>query len=85
MGLKANFAKNLRRLRTLKGLSQEDVALEADLNRTYVSDLERQVYVPTLDVVDKVAMALNVDPLELLRSFNARQRETDFPLGRKRR
>ena len=67
MGLRANFSTNLRRIRTAKGLSQEHVALEASINRTYLSDLERDVYSASLDVVERVATALNVDPIDLLR------------------
>lgn len=48
-------------------MSQEDLALDASVNRTYVSDLEREVYSASLDLVDKLALALGVDPLDLLR------------------
>ena len=67
MGLRTNFSRNLRRIRVAKGLSQEHVALEASVNRTYLSDLEREVYSASLDLVDRVAAALEVDPLDLLR------------------
>ena len=67
MGLRSNFSRNLRKIRAARGLSQEDVALEASVNRTYLSDLEREVYSASLDLVDKVAAALNVDPLDLLK------------------
>jgi len=67
MGLRANFSRNLRKIRMAKGLSQEDVALEASVNRTYLSDLEREVYSASLDLVERVAAALDVDPLDLLK------------------
>lgn len=72
MLLRANFARNLRRLRAARGLSQEDVALEAGVNRTYISDLEREVYAASLDFLEKVAGALDVDPLDLLKPSPSR-------------
>jgi len=41
--LRQAFAANLRRLRHAKGISQEDLAYEADVNRTYLSKLEKGV------------------------------------------
>jgi transcriptional regulator with XRE-family HTH domain len=68
MGLRANFSRYLRWIRAAKGLSQEYVALEASINRAYLSDLEREVYSTSLDIAERVAIALNVDPLDLLKS-----------------
>jgi len=59
----------LRRMRQAKGLSQEDLAYKADIDRTYVSSLERAVYSPTIEVVDKLAKALGTDAAELLKPF----------------
>jgi transcriptional regulator with XRE-family HTH domain len=42
MDLRQVFAANLRRLRHAKGLSQEDLAYEADVNRSYMSKLEKR-------------------------------------------
>jgi transcriptional regulator with XRE-family HTH domain len=50
----------MRRLRQSKGWSQEEFAHEAGLHRTYVSDLERGARNPTISVVDKLAVALDV-------------------------
>jgi transcriptional regulator with XRE-family HTH domain len=41
MDLRQAFATNLRRLRHAKGISQEDLAYEAGVNRTYLSKLEK--------------------------------------------
>ena len=57
---------NLKRLRNAAGLSQENFAHDADLNRTYVSDLERGARNPTIRVVDKLAKALGVGLGDLL-------------------
>jgi len=57
---------NLRRLRIPRGWSQEDLALEADIDRTYLSKLEREVDNPTLAILEKLATALEVHISELL-------------------
>lgn len=50
------LAKNLRRLRQEKQLSQEAFAHKAGIHRTYISDLERGARNPTITVVDKIAV-----------------------------
>jgi transcriptional regulator with XRE-family HTH domain len=64
--LRQAFAANLRRFRHAKGVSQEDLAYEADVNRTYVSKLEKGVSYPGLEIIAKLANALAVEPAELL-------------------
>ena len=61
------FAANLRRLRHAKGISQEDLAYEADVNRTYLSKLEKGVSYAGLEIIWKLAAVLEVEPAELLR------------------
>jgi transcriptional regulator with XRE-family HTH domain len=58
--IRDRLARNLRRLRQEKGWSQESFAFEAQIHRTYVSDLERGVRNPTITVVEKLADALKV-------------------------
>ncbi|MGO8765968.1 MAG: helix-turn-helix domain-containing protein [Limisphaerales bacterium] len=53
---------NVRRLREAKGWSQEDLAENANLHRTYVSGIERGVRNPSLTIVFKLATALGVEP-----------------------
>jgi transcriptional regulator with XRE-family HTH domain len=65
--LREAFAANLRRLRHAKGISQEDLAYEAGVNRTYVSKLEKAASYPRLEVIAKLATVLEVEPAELLR------------------
>jgi len=60
------FAQNLRALRVARGWSQEELAHRAGLDRTYISSLERQKYSPTLDALDKLAIALEANPTELI-------------------
>jgi transcriptional regulator with XRE-family HTH domain len=53
-------AWNLRRLRVVRDLSQESLAVDADVDRTYVGRLERGLENPTVGVLDKLATALGV-------------------------
>jgi transcriptional regulator with XRE-family HTH domain len=67
MDLREVFATNLRRLRHAKGLSQDDLAYEAEISRSYLSQLEKGAYYASLKIVGKLAAVLDVDPEELLR------------------
>lgn len=66
MEIREIFAANLRRCRKAVGLSQEELAHRSDLDRTYVSALERRVYAATIDVVARIAKELGVEAAELL-------------------
>ena len=66
MDLREIFATNLRRLRNAKGLSQDDLAYEANISRSYLSKLEKGVYYASLKIVGKIAGTLGVEPAELL-------------------
>jgi transcriptional regulator with XRE-family HTH domain len=74
MDLRDVFAANLRRLRNEKGLAQDDLAYEAGVSRSYLSQLEKGVFYASLKVVGKLAEALTVEPAELLRLPPARER-----------
>lgn len=67
MDLRQVFAANLRRLRHERGISQENLAYEADVNRTYISKLEKGVSFAGLEIIGKFAAVLNVEPAELLK------------------
>ena len=66
MDLRQVFAANLRRLRHAKGLSQEDLAHEANVNRSYMSKLEKGASYPGLEIIGKLAVVLGVEPAEFL-------------------
>ncbi|MBX3582913.1 MAG: helix-turn-helix transcriptional regulator [Rhizobiaceae bacterium] len=66
MDIRARLARNLRKLRQEKGLSQEEFAFEANIHRTYISDLERASRNPTITIIEKLAKALDVKPGKLL-------------------
>jgi transcriptional regulator with XRE-family HTH domain len=67
MDLREVFATNLRRLRHEKGLSQDDLAYEAEVSRSYLARLEKGAYFASLKIVGKLADALGVEPAELLK------------------
>jgi transcriptional regulator with XRE-family HTH domain len=73
MALREIVARNLRRLRRSKGLSQEELADRAGINRNYVGMLEREENSATVDMLEKLADVLNVDPIEF---FKRPSRET---------
>lgn len=61
------FATNLRRLRNAQGLSQDDLAYEAEISRSYLSQLEKGAFYASLKIVGKLAAVLRVEPAELLK------------------
>jgi transcriptional regulator with XRE-family HTH domain len=66
MNIRDVLALNLRKLRRVKGLSQEELAHRAKIDRTYISALERSLYAAGIDVVDRLARALGVEAADLL-------------------
>lgn len=66
MRLRTVLAVNLRKLRAQKKLSQESLAALADINRNYVGMLEREQFAATIDIIEKLADALDVEPTTLL-------------------
>ncbi|MHA7969618.1 helix-turn-helix domain-containing protein [Rhizobium sp. CAU 1783] len=62
----AILAKNIKGARNLLGWSQEELAERAEIDRTYVSGVERQVRNPTITVVAKLAKALGTTAADLL-------------------
>jgi len=56
----ALLARNIKKFRVALGLSQENLAVDAQIDRTYVSRLERGLENPTVAVLERLAEALNV-------------------------
>ena len=67
MDIRKQVGINVRRLREGRHLSQETLAFEAEVHRTYISGVERGIRNPTVTVVAKIAKALDVTPDQLLR------------------
>lgn len=79
-------ARNVRLLRVSKGLSQDAFAVDAAIDRTYVSRVERGLENPTVAVLEKIAKALEVDIRDLFeRGASIRSPVKPLPGGRKRR
>lgn len=66
MDIKVQFGRNLRAHRLKCQFTQEQLAEKADLDRTYISGLERGIRNPTITIVAQLAKALNVSPTALL-------------------
>ncbi|PCI10506.1 MAG: transcriptional regulator [Thiotrichales bacterium] len=66
------FGFVLREQRTKAGLSQEKLALECGLDRTYISLLERGQRQPTLSTLFRLAKILDVDPSVIVQSIASR-------------
>ena len=64
--LRAALSSNIRALRKAQGLAQERLGLEAGVDRTFVSKLERGIGNPTLDILVKIANRLGVRVVDLL-------------------
>lgn len=57
---KIKFGKQVVRLRTEKGLSQEELAFRSGINRTYIGEIERGEKCPSLITINKIAKGLGV-------------------------
>ena len=75
MDLREVFATNLRRLRNARGLSQDDLAYEAQVSRSYLSQLEKGVFYASLKTIAKLSEALKIEPAELLRLSRKKERK----------
>ncbi|MQW87857.1 helix-turn-helix transcriptional regulator [Sinorhizobium saheli] len=67
MNLRERVARNLRRLRHEKSMSQEELAHLAKVNRNSVGMLEREEFAASIDLLERLALALGVDATEFLR------------------
>ena len=71
MNVEKQLGMRIRYLRIQKKWSQEDLALEADINKNYISDLERGMRNPTLKVMEKIAIALEISLEELMKGIQS--------------
>lgn len=66
MDMRRRVGVNVRKFRKASGLSQEALAFECGLHRTYISGVERGVRNPTVVVLERIATALEVPSSRLL-------------------
>ena len=66
MDIRKKVGINLRKLREAKGWSQEQLAFETGLHRTYISGIERGVRNPTVLVLETIASRMGIDISELV-------------------
>lgn len=76
MDIRQQFGRALRKFRTEMGLTQEELAFRAKLNTSYISDLERGLYNPTLQIMVDLGKALGVHPSHLIRDLNTERGRT---------
>lgn len=82
---RARIAWNLRKARAELGISQENLAVDARVDRSSISDIERGVFNPSIDLLDRLAAALSIDVSELLKMpTESSQPPQPLPPGRKR-
>ena len=64
--LKLTLSENIKKYRKKKGLSQENLALLASIDRSYMSEVERCLANPSIDAILRISNALEVYPAQLL-------------------
>jgi transcriptional regulator with XRE-family HTH domain len=65
MNLRDRVALNIQDLRRARGFSQEELSHRADVSRGYMGKVENAKFAASLDLLERIAMALNVDPEKL--------------------
>ncbi|OMH28083.1 helix-turn-helix domain-containing protein [Motiliproteus sp. MSK22-1] len=76
MDIRIVFGQVLREVRKSKGISQEQLALQASIDRSYISKLEQGQYQPTLATVFALSKILNCTPAELVNLVDLRLQES---------
>lgn len=74
MDVRQRVGVNIRKFRNERGLSQEELAFECGLHRTYISGVERGIRNPTVVVLERIAMALEVPTWRLLEAGKDKSR-----------
>jgi transcriptional regulator with XRE-family HTH domain len=69
MDIYSQLGKRIIYLRKQRKMSQLQLALDSEINKNYISDLERGKRNPSLMILNKIAIALNIDMSELLKGI----------------
>jgi transcriptional regulator with XRE-family HTH domain len=67
MDLPQILGRNVRAARKRLGMSQEQLALDTDMKRSYVSDMERGTRNPSVKAIGRLAIALGSGPIDMMR------------------
>ncbi len=78
MTLAKVFGQVLKQRREFLNLSQEELAFEAGLHRTYISLLERGIKSPTLNVLFRLADALDIPASEFIQEIEVQLKSLEF-------
>jgi transcriptional regulator with XRE-family HTH domain len=73
MDIREVFATNLRRLRHERELSQDDLAYEANVSRSYLSQIEKGVFYVSLKIIERLAKVLRAEPADFLRPMTKKK------------
>ncbi|MDR2785884.1 MAG: helix-turn-helix domain-containing protein [Treponema sp.] len=76
---------NIKRIRKERGISQEKLAEACDTATSYIGLMEIYKNVPKLSTIERIAHALNVDPLVFFRDINKISQEQDIEIQNKKR
>jgi transcriptional regulator with XRE-family HTH domain len=79
------IARNVRRIRVAKGISQERLAFDSGIDRSYLGGIEREAENPTVDLLDRLAGTLGVPLAELFAEASRVERKSDGLKRRRRR
>ena len=73
--LQSIFGEVLRNHRKEKKISQEELALKSDLQRSFISRIERGMAQPTLVTIFELAQALGIEPIDIIAEVQKRWKE----------
>lgn len=71
------MGKHIRELRKSQGLSQEELAFKANINAAHLGQLERGLKSPTIDTIDKIAIALGIPLINLFDVHSSNRQDGD--------
>jgi transcriptional regulator with XRE-family HTH domain len=83
MNARQKLAINVRRFRVERGLTQERLAADSGVDRAYVGGIERQSENPSIDVLDRLATALDLEVAALLVTPPTDEMPANLKVGRK--
>ena len=84
MNAKSLVARNVRKIRVKRGLSQENLAVDAGISGTYLNAIERGIKNPTVDVLERLAAALDAEIVDFFApSLAGEKPPRTLPSGRK--